>query len=40
MPAGAGCSGDPVQDASNPLCLNAEEQALIQQWLDDGQLAP
>ena len=40
MPVGAGCSGDPVQDAGQPSCVTAGEQAAIAAWLADGQLAP
>ena len=40
MPVGAGCSGDPVQDAGLPSCVTAGEQAAIAAWLADGQLAP
>jgi hypothetical protein len=38
MPDGAGCTGDPAQDAANTACLTAAAQATIQAWLDDGQL--
>ncbi len=38
MPQGAGCTGNPVTDAANAACLDAAEQALIQAWIDDGQL--
>ena len=37
MPFSAGCSGDPVQDAGNPLCLTAAQQQTIQQWIAGGQ---
>jgi hypothetical protein len=36
MPQGAGCTGDPQQDADNPLCTTQEEQDLIQAWIDAG----
>ena len=36
MPLGAGCTGDPVQDADNPACTTQEEQDLIQAWIDAG----
>ena len=35
MPLGAGCSGDPAQDAGNANCLTADEQTVIQSWIDD-----
>ncbi len=35
MPLGAGCSGDPAQDAGNASCLTAGEQDVIQSWIDD-----
>jgi hypothetical protein len=38
MPAGAGCTGNPVTDAGNPACLTATEQATIQAWITGGQL--
>jgi hypothetical protein len=40
MPLGKGCSGDPLLDAVNPSCLVEEEQAIIQDWIDDGELPP
>lgn len=40
MPMGFGCTGDPKMDAGDEACLTADEQALIQTWIDDGQLAP
>jgi hypothetical protein len=36
MPLGAGCTGDPVQDADNPDCTTQEQQDLIQAWIDGG----
>jgi hypothetical protein len=36
MPLGAGCTGDPVQDAGNPDCLTQEQQDVIQGWIDAG----
>lgn len=38
MPAGGGCTGNPVTDAGNAHCLTASEQATLQAWIDDGQL--
>lgn len=35
MPQGAGCSGDPSQDAGNAACLTQAEQSVIQAWIDD-----
>ena len=40
MPQGRGCTGDPTQDAANGDCLTQAQQDTIQQWIDDGQLAP
>ena len=40
MPLGAGCTGNPTVDAPNPACLTAGEIALLQAWIQDGQLAP
>jgi hypothetical protein len=40
MPLGAGCSGDPALDAGIPACVTAQEQALLQAWILDGQLGP
>lgn len=40
MPLSGGCSGDPLQDAGNPACASAAEYALLQAWLQDGQLGP
>ncbi len=37
MPQGAGCTGDPAQDAGNAACLTQEEQDTVQAWLDAGQ---
>lgn len=34
MPASGDCSRDP----KGPKCPDSDEQALIQQWIDDGQL--
>jgi hypothetical protein len=36
MPLGAGCTGDPQQDAGDPDCLTQEEQDIIQAWIDEG----
>ena len=36
MPLGAGCSGDPAQDAGNADCLTQAEQDAVQAWIDDG----
>ena len=36
MPLGAGCTGDPQQDAGNADCLTQEEQDTIQAWIDAG----
>jgi hypothetical protein len=36
MPQGAGCTGDPEQDADNPDCTTQLEQDLIQAWIDAG----
>jgi hypothetical protein len=35
MPQGAGCSGDPTQDAGNSACLTQPEQSTLQAWIDD-----
>ena len=35
-PFGAGCTGDPALDAGNPACLTANEQAILEHWLDEG----
>ena len=35
MPQGAGCSGDPSQDAGNAACLTQSEQSVVQAWIDD-----
>jgi len=35
MPQGAGCSGDPSQDAGNAACLTQSEQSVLQAWIDD-----
>jgi len=40
MPQGAGCTGDPALDIANSACLTAAEQAVLQAWIDDGQLGP
>ncbi len=34
MPASGDCKSDP----KGPKCPDSDEQALIQQWIDDGQL--
>jgi hypothetical protein len=36
MPLGAGCTGDPAQDAGNPACLTQAEQDAVQAWIDAG----
>ena len=36
MPQGAGCTGDPEQDADNADCTTQLEQDLIQAWIDGG----
>lgn len=36
MPLGAGCSGNPAQDAGNAACLTQAEQDALQAWIDDG----
>ena len=36
MPNGAGCTGNPVQDAGNAACLTQEEQDTVQGWIDAG----
>ena len=35
MPLGAGCSGNPAQDAGNVACLTGAEQSVLQDWIDD-----
>ncbi len=40
MPQAAGCTGDPALDVGNSACLTAAEQAVIQAWINDGQLGP
>jgi hypothetical protein len=35
MPQGAGCSGNPSQDAGNAACLTQAEQSALQEWIDD-----
>ena len=35
MPQGAGCSGNPAQDAGNAACLTQAEQSVLQEWIDD-----
>lgn len=37
MPQGAGCTGDPATDAGNDACLDADELAIVQAWIDAGQ---
>jgi hypothetical protein len=37
MPAGAGCTGNPTQDAGNSACLTQFEQDKIQAWISAGQ---
>ncbi|NNF17948.1 MAG: hypothetical protein HKN70_14485 [Gammaproteobacteria bacterium] len=36
MPRGAGCTGDPVLDVGNSACLSADQQFIIQAWIDGG----
>ncbi len=36
MPSGAGCTGDPAQDAGNAACLTQAEQDTVQAWIDAG----
>jgi hypothetical protein len=36
MPQGRGCTGDPVMDADNAMCLTAAEQATVAAWVADG----
>ena len=36
MPQGAGCTGDPAQDAGNAACLTQLEQDTVQIWIDLG----
>ena len=38
MPAGGGCTGNPVLDAGNAACLTATQQSVIQNWISTGQL--
>jgi len=38
MPQGAGCTGDPTKDATNPACLTADEQAVLDSWASNGLL--
>ena len=38
MPQGAGCTGNPVLDAGNASCLTANEQTIIQNWINGGLL--
>jgi hypothetical protein len=38
MPRNAGCTENPLQDASNAKCLTAAEQQTIQAWIMAGQL--
>ena len=40
MPQGAGCTGNPAQDAGLASCVTAGEQAAIAAWLADGQAGP
>lgn len=40
MPQGAGCTGNPALDIGNSACLTAAEQAVVQAWINDGQLGP
>ena len=36
MPQGAGCTGDPELDVDMPGCLTADEQDLIDWWIEGG----
>ena len=36
MPFGKGCSGDPVIDAQFPDCLDGADQAVLEQWVEQG----
>jgi hypothetical protein len=38
MPAGAGCTGNPVLDSGNPSCLTAAEQTTLSDWILQGQM--
>lgn len=38
MPSGKGCTGNPAVDVGNANCLTAAEQAVLQAWVDGGQL--
>jgi hypothetical protein len=40
MPLGAGCTGDPSEDAGNFACLTQAEQDTLQAWIDGGQEGP
>jgi hypothetical protein len=38
MPLGAGCHGNPTQDANNSACLDQAEQNTLQAWINGGEL--
>jgi hypothetical protein len=40
MPPTGGCTGDPILDLGQPGCLTAMEHAVLQAWIQDGQLGP
>ncbi len=40
MPPGAVCTGDPAEDEAAPACRTAQELALLQARVADGQLPP
>ena len=37
MPPGVGCTGNPVVDEANDMCLNPDEFALLRAWVENGQ---
>lgn len=37
MPQGGGCSGDPAEDAGNDACLDADQLAIVESWIANGQ---
>jgi len=37
MPPGVGCTGNPVADKANDLCLNSFEYDLLEAWVESGQ---
>ena len=36
MPAGTSCTGDPEIDLNVPGCLSAEEQQILDWWIEGG----